>query len=115
MHVSDGERGDRLVDTDVMARAYRDGASISALAAAAQRSYSWTRRLLLETGVQLRGRPVKPCPVPVEQLAAEYAVGASILTVAERHGSYYKQVRTLLLDHGVTLRPSAKAAPNGRA
>jgi uncharacterized protein (DUF433 family) len=112
----DHERRTRLVDVAEMARLYREGATIATLAAAAQRSYTWTRRLLLNAGVELRGRPAaRACGVSVEQLAAEYADGASILTLADRHGLYFRQVRDLLLAHGVVLRPSTRAGRRGQA
>ncbi|MEV6648047.1 helix-turn-helix domain-containing protein [Amycolatopsis sp. NPDC051371] len=115
MHARDRDRSDRLMDAEAMAKAYSEGASIGAIAEAAQRSYSWTRRLLLDAGVELRARSVRPCPIAPEQLAEEYAAGASILTLAERHDLYFKRIRELLLDHGVTLRPSTRVDRDGRA
>lgn len=94
-------------------RDYELGASIEELAQRAGLSYTWMRRKLLNAGAELRRRPEpKPCPVPLDQLAAEYYAGASILRLAERHGLYYKRVRELLLGHGVRLRPSTRAKPD---
>jgi hypothetical protein len=89
--------------------------SIPALAVLTGHSYSWTRRRLVDAGVELRGRSRRPCPVPVSQLAAEYEKGASIITLVERYDLYYKRVRELLLSHGVTLRPSTKVGGDARA
>ena len=87
-----------------MVECYRLGMSVEAIAAAAGLSLTWTYRRLKRAGVDIQPTP-RPCPVPIERLAAEYAEGASILTIAKAHGLYYKRVRQLLLDHGVKLRP----------
>ncbi|MEU0795093.1 helix-turn-helix domain-containing protein [Amycolatopsis sp. NPDC005961] len=93
-----------------MKAAYERGVSIADIAASAGLSYSWTRRKLIEHGVEITCRSRRTTPVPVEQLATEYLAGDSILAIAQRYeGLYYKLVRDLLLEQGVKLRASTRA------
>jgi lambda repressor-like predicted transcriptional regulator len=97
---------------NLLAEVYARGASLADLSRLSGLSYSWLRRRLLKSGVELRSRPgPRESPVPSENLVEEYQAGASILALAEKHGLYYKRVRDLLLREGVELRPSTRAKP----
>lgn len=98
----------RLTGNEMRERFDRD-VPVADIATEAGLSITWTYRKLRLAGADVGRQELKPCPIPIEQLAEEYYAGASILALANRHGLYYKRVRNLLLEHRVTLRPSTRA------
>ncbi|MFE3170093.1 helix-turn-helix domain-containing protein [Amycolatopsis sp. NPDC059090] len=89
-----------------MAQDYRDGKTITAIAAAYGLLLSWTGRILRQQGVAMPPmRQGVKRELNVAQVVRDYQRGATIQTVASTHHASYGTIRRLLLREKVAIRP----------
>ncbi|WP_208637432.1 helix-turn-helix domain-containing protein [Amycolatopsis echigonensis] len=89
-----------------MAQAYRDGATITRIAAVYGLSLSWTGRILRQQGVAMP--PVRQGvkrELNIARVVSDYEGGATIQQVADTHHASYGTIRRLLLREKVAIRP----------
>lgn len=97
---------DRQSRNEKMAQDYRDGKTITWIAAVYGLSLSWTGRILRQQGIAMP--PVRQGvkrELDVAQVVRAYQRGATIQAVAEAHHASYGTIRRLLLRENVTIRP----------
>ena len=94
-------------ETEVIA-AYRDGASVDALAARFGVSNSPVRRILIDAGVERRPTGRQPAGghrPDLREIADGYAAGESVSSLARLHDCNPKTMRRWLADAGVKVDP----------
>ncbi|WP_199817962.1 MULTISPECIES: helix-turn-helix domain-containing protein [Amycolatopsis] len=97
---------ERQSRNEQMAQDYRDGKTITWIAAAYGLSLSWTGRILRQQGIAMP--PVRQGvkrKLNVAQVVRDYQHGATIQTVADTHHASYGTIRRLLLREKVAIRP----------
>lgn len=93
----------RELSDPVVARRYRAGATLDALALAAGSTVPVIRRILADQGVPLRPKQAQ-LSIPEEQIASLYREGISLETIASLAGCSQDPIRRILRHAGVTIR-----------
>lgn len=91
-----------------LARAYRVGKNVKAVADEYGVAFETARRWLVEAGIELRakGRPSpRAAKLPIRDLKRRYLAGESIAQLGHAFGVSPATVRSRLIEAGVKLRP----------